>query len=53
VKMLVIGILVAITACLTGFETPPRGDAARQLPSGFVRGVLVVLFASIALGLAV
>jgi phospholipid/cholesterol/gamma-HCH transport system permease protein len=53
VKMLVIGLVVALTACLTGFEAAPRADAARLLPSGFVRGVLAVLFASIALSLAV
>jgi phospholipid/cholesterol/gamma-HCH transport system permease protein len=52
-KMVVIGLLVALTACLTGFEAAPRSDPARLLPSGFVRGVLAVLFASIALSLAV
>jgi phospholipid/cholesterol/gamma-HCH transport system permease protein len=53
VKMLVIGLLVALTACLTGFEATPRQEAFRLLPSGFVRGVLAVLLASIALSLAV
>jgi phospholipid/cholesterol/gamma-HCH transport system permease protein len=53
VKMLVIGLVVALTACLTGFEAAPRSDPARLLPSGFVRGVLAVLIASIALSLAV
>jgi phospholipid/cholesterol/gamma-HCH transport system permease protein len=53
VKMLVIGLVVALTACLTGFEAAPREDSARLLPRGFVRGVLAVLFAGIALSLAV
>lgn len=53
VKMLVIGLLVALTACLTGLEAQPREDVARLLPRGFVRGVLAVLLAGIALGLAV
>ena len=53
VKMLAIGLAVALTACLTGFEASPRADVARLLPSGFVRGVLAVLFVSIALSLAV
>jgi phospholipid/cholesterol/gamma-HCH transport system permease protein len=53
VKMLVIGLVVAVTACLTGFEAAPREDSARLLPRGFVRGVLAVLFAGIALSLAV
>lgn len=53
VKMLVIGLLVALTACLTGLEAEPREDVARLLPRGFVRGVLAVLLASIALSLAV
>lgn len=53
VKMLVIGLLVALTACLTGFEAQPREDVARLLPRGFVRGVLAVLLAGIALSLAV
>ena len=53
VKMLAIGLLVALTACLTGLEAAPREDAARLLPRGFVRGVLAVLLAGIALSLAV
>ena len=52
-KMLVIGLLVALTACLTGFEATPREDAAGLLPRGFVRGVLAVIFTAIALSLAV
>jgi phospholipid/cholesterol/gamma-HCH transport system permease protein len=53
VKMLVIGLLVALTACLTGLEAEPREDVARLLPRGFVRGVLAVLLVGITLSLAV
>jgi len=53
VKMFGIGILVALTACITGLEAERREDPARLLPRAFVRGVLAVLLASIALGLAV
>ena len=53
VKMLVIGLLVALTACLTGLEAEPHEEVARLLPRGFVRGVLAVLLAGIALSLAV
>jgi phospholipid/cholesterol/gamma-HCH transport system permease protein len=53
VKMLTIGLLVALTACLTAFEARPREPIAVLLPRGFVRGILAILLASIALGLAV
>jgi phospholipid/cholesterol/gamma-HCH transport system permease protein len=52
-KMLVIGVLVALTACLTGLGAQPRDDAAELLPHGFVRGVMVILLTSIALSLAI
>jgi phospholipid/cholesterol/gamma-HCH transport system permease protein len=52
-KMIAIGLLVALTACLTGFMARPWDDAARLLPLGFVRGVLALLLASVVLSLAV
>ena len=50
-KMIVIGLLVALTACLTGLTASAQDDAARLLPRGFVRGVVAILLASIALSL--
>ena len=52
-KMLTIGLLVALTAALTGLEAGPRDDSAQVLPRGFIRGTLAILFASIALSFAV
>ena len=52
VKTLLIGLLVALTACLTAFEAGPRENAV-LIPRGFVRGVLAILLASSALGLVV
>ena len=50
-KMIVIGLLVALTACLTGLTASAQDDAAGLLPRGFVRGVVAILLASIALSL--
>jgi phospholipid/cholesterol/gamma-HCH transport system permease protein len=52
-KLMVIGLLVALSAGLTGFTAERRDDAARLLPRGFVRGVLAVLFASVTLSLVI
>jgi phospholipid/cholesterol/gamma-HCH transport system permease protein len=52
-KMVAIGLLVALTACLTGVGADPRDDAAHVLPRGFIRGTLAILFASIALSFVV
>ena len=52
-KMIVIGLLVALTACLTGLTATAQDEAARRLPRGFVRGVVAILLVSIALSLAV
>jgi phospholipid/cholesterol/gamma-HCH transport system permease protein len=51
-KMIAIGLLVALTACLTGLTADPRDDVAHLLPRGFVRGVLAILLSSVALSLA-
>lgn len=50
-KMIAIGLLVALTACLTGLGAGPRDDLARLLPTGFMRGVVAILLASVALSL--
>src|SRR5262249_635285 len=41
-KMLCIGFLIGLTACLTGLTARPGDDAERLLPRGFVRGVLAI-----------
>src|SRR5882762_6500502 len=52
-KMIAIGLLVALTACLTGLTATAQDEAARLLPRGFVHGVVAILLVSIALSLAV
>jgi phospholipid/cholesterol/gamma-HCH transport system permease protein len=52
VKMLSIGALVALTACITGLTARPGEDAAVLLPRGFVRGVLAIMLASLVFSLA-
>jgi phospholipid/cholesterol/gamma-HCH transport system permease protein len=52
-KMLAIGLLVALTACLTGFGSDPRDDARQVLPRGFIRGTLAILLVSLASSFAV
>lgn len=53
VKLTVIGAVVALTACLTAFDTPPGASGAALLPTGFARGLVAVLAASIALTVAI
>lgn len=52
-KLIVIGLLVALTAGLTGLSAGPSDDMARLLPRGFTRGVLSILLASLILSLTV
>lgn len=52
-KMIVIGLLVALTCCLTGLTATAQDEAADLLPRGFVRGVVAIMVASVALSLAV
>jgi phospholipid/cholesterol/gamma-HCH transport system permease protein len=52
-KMIVIGLLVALTASLTGLTATAQDEAARLLPRAFVRGVVAVLLANLALSLSV
>jgi phospholipid/cholesterol/gamma-HCH transport system permease protein len=51
-KLLAIGLLVALTACLTALTAGPRDDIAKLLPRGFMRGLIATLLASIAFSLA-
>lgn len=51
VKMLVIGLLVGLTACLTAMGARPGEDMASLLPRGFVRGLVAIMLASLALSL--
>lgn len=53
VKLLLIGLLVALTACETALATPRGAPAATLLPLGFARGIVAVLLASILLTLAI
>jgi phospholipid/cholesterol/gamma-HCH transport system permease protein len=52
-KLILIGLLVALTASLTGLTVGAQDEAARLLPRAFVRGVVAILLASIALSLVV
>jgi phospholipid/cholesterol/gamma-HCH transport system permease protein len=52
IKMLLIGALVALTACVTGLTARPGDDTAVLLPRGFVRGVLAIMLASLVFSLA-
>jgi phospholipid/cholesterol/gamma-HCH transport system permease protein len=52
VKLLLIGLLVAITACLTAVNALPHEDTSRLMPRGFVRGLLAILMTSGLLSLA-
>jgi phospholipid/cholesterol/gamma-HCH transport system permease protein len=52
-KMVVIGLLVALTAVLTGLDAGAGENAARVLPRGFMRGTLAILVVSITLSFAV
>jgi phospholipid/cholesterol/gamma-HCH transport system permease protein len=51
-KMLVIGFLVALTACLTGMTASADEDMAGLLPRGFVRGLVAIMLSSLMLTLA-
>jgi len=52
-KLIVIGVLVALAACLSALTLNPRQrDIATLLPHGFMRGLVLILLASLALSLA-
>lgn len=46
VKLLVIGLLVAGTSCLTALAAGAGDDPAKLMPRGFVRGMLAIMLAS-------
>src|SRR5262247_245731 len=50
-KLIVIGLLVALATCVTALTASPSDDIASLLPRGFMRGVLLILVASLALSL--
>lgn len=52
-KLLVIGAVVALTACRTALDTPPGASGAALLPTCFARGIVAVLVASIVLTVAI
>ena len=47
-KLIMIGLLTALTVGLTALTAGPTDDIANLLPRGFARGVLAVLIASLA-----
>jgi phospholipid/cholesterol/gamma-HCH transport system permease protein len=51
-KQLVIGAIVATTACHAGLAAAPGEDAARLLPVAFVRGTIAILATNLLLGAA-
>jgi phospholipid/cholesterol/gamma-HCH transport system permease protein len=53
VKMLLIGLLVALTSALTGLTAHSGDDSGRLLPRAFVRGTLSIMLTSVALSLAI
>jgi len=52
VKLVAIGLVIALTAGLTALTAGPQDDIASLLPRGFARGVLVILIVSLAFSLA-
>ncbi len=46
-KLLVIGLLVGLSSCLTGLGARNDDDLASLIPRGFVRGILVIMVTSI------
>ena len=53
VKMMMIGLLVALTSGLTGLMAQHRSHADRLLPLAFVRGTVAILLTSVSLSLAI
>ncbi len=52
VKLLVIGLLVAMTSCLTALDARSHLGSNRLMPRGFVRGLLAIMLTSGILSLA-
>jgi phospholipid/cholesterol/gamma-HCH transport system permease protein len=53
IKMLLIGLLVALTSGLTGLTARRGDDSRRLLPRAFVRGTLAIMVTSVTLSLAI
>jgi phospholipid/cholesterol/gamma-HCH transport system permease protein len=51
-KMLVIGLVIALTSTLSGLTARPGDDARLLLPRAFVRGTLSIMLVTVALSLA-
>jgi phospholipid/cholesterol/gamma-HCH transport system permease protein len=51
-KMLVIGLLIALSSTLTGLTVLPGEAASRLLPRAFVRGTLAIMLVTVTLSLA-
>jgi phospholipid/cholesterol/gamma-HCH transport system permease protein len=51
-KMLVIGLLIAMSSTLTGLTVLPGEAASRLLPRAFVRGTLAIMLVTVTLSLA-
>jgi phospholipid/cholesterol/gamma-HCH transport system permease protein len=51
-KLLLTGLLAALTVSLTALGAGPRDDIATLLPLGFMRGLVAILLTSLALSLA-
>ena len=52
-KMLAIGMLVALTAVLTGFDAARGGETASLLPRTFARGLVAIMLTSVVLSMAI
>ena len=52
-KMIVIGLLLGASACLTAVSAPPDEELGRLIARGFIRGMLVILLTSGLLSLAI
>jgi phospholipid/cholesterol/gamma-HCH transport system permease protein len=52
-KLLIGGLLAALTVTLTALGAAPNDDVATLLPRGFVRGLVAILLASLVLSLMV
>ena len=50
-KMIAIGLLVALTQGLTGLAAGPQDEVAHLLPRGFMRGLLAILLVNLSLSM--
>jgi phospholipid/cholesterol/gamma-HCH transport system permease protein len=52
-KMVLIGLMVALVACLTAFRAGPRDQLAELQSGSFLRGLVAVLLSSVVLSFVV